>query len=313
MNARGDWALAWRRFGADGASVHAVSRTAGGGGPPSQEVSDAVAQELSFLVPEPVIAVGPTGRVAVVWNRARDDSSRLQTVEAAGGTVGLALGAPQVLSEEMATPVPTVAVGPTGEAVAMWRDGGVATSADASAEWVAAVGPATTGSSPRMPDVVIDSAGDVHAVWADLARTPPRPDVKLFGMAVQAASTVPFPPQLTPRDGGESGPGTPTGTPRSTARLRATLAAPGRHRVGRPVRLTVRFSRVVTRQRVVLEVRRRGGWRAAAATRCSGRVCRIVLRTAPRQAVLLRVRFSEGSARRQSATFVLRPPRRAQH
>jgi hypothetical protein len=132
-------------------------------------------------------------------------------------------------------------------------------------------------------------------------------------MAVQAASTVAFPPGPPPSGAGGPDPGVPPGTPRSTVRrLRATLAAPGRHRAGRPVRLTVRFSRVVTRQRIVLEVRRRGGWRAVAATRCSGRVCRIVLRPAPRRTVLLRARFSEGSLRRQSAPFVLRPPRRAQ-
>ena len=311
MNARGDWAIAWRLFGADGASVHATSRTAEGLGVPSQEISDPVAQEFPFLVPEPVVAVGPTGRTALVWNRARGDSSRLQSVEAASGTAGLGFGSPDGLSGDMFTPIPTVAVGPGGEAIAMWRDGGIAASAGAAADWMPGASPAPAGSSPRMPDVVIDAAGDVHAVWADLARIPPRPDFNLFGMAVQATLTVPFPPGPPPPGAGGPGTGVPQGTPRSTVRrLRATLSAPGRHRAGRPVRMVVRFSRVVTRQRVVLEVRRRGGWRAAAATRCSGRVCRIVLRRAPRQTVLLRVRFSEGSVRRHSPTFVLRAPRR---
>lgn len=166
INADGDAVAVWTRLEGRVRLVQASLRPEGGDWGPAQTISLPGAD--AYL---PSVAIDSTGAAYAVWTRTTPTGLVVQAaVRATGASL---FGPPQDISASQSqTAFPTVAVSPSGQAVAAWtgRVGNdlliqVARRAPGDSVWSPPAGISQSGQNALEPVVAVDSAGTAAVVW----------------------------------------------------------------------------------------------------------------------------------------------------
>jgi hypothetical protein len=204
---KGDAVAVWARYGGSQA-VEAASRPAGG--PWSTPTV------LSASGGSPHVAVGDTGDAVAVWTRGTDSGV---VVEAASRPPRGSWSTPTALSaSDTYSSNPQVAVGKTGDAVAVWTRGTdsrvvvEAASRPPRGSWSTPTALSASDTYSSNPQVAVGKTGDAVAVWTrgtdsrvvvEAASRPPRGSWST-PTALSARNTYSFNPQVALSDHGEA-------------------------------------------------------------------------------------------------------------
>jgi PKD domain len=172
LDPAGDAVAVWIRYDGSDYIVQSSERPAGGSWGPAVDVSPE-----GEATTEPQLDVGPAGQVVAVWTR----------LEAAVGTIeasAKALGGPWPKPDDLSpagqdAEAPQVAVGPTGEAVAVWVSAAAAPTQYAQGAvlppggaWSTSTDLSAFDESAEEPHVAIGPDGTAVAVWAQKSGAP---------------------------------------------------------------------------------------------------------------------------------------------
>lgn len=164
VDAAGDAVAIWERYDGSSYIIQSASRPAGASWGAPLNLS-----EIGENAEEPTVSIDPAGDAVAVWWRFEGGDQVIQsTSRSAGGTWQgpVNISAPGIGASE-----PDVAVGPTGDAVAVWtRNDGAhyivqSASRPAGGSWQAPTNLSATGQDAGHAEVGVDQAGDAVATW----------------------------------------------------------------------------------------------------------------------------------------------------
>ena len=198
VNRGGQVVLAWSlpvTTGTPTESAYASTGTIRGGLGPGTKISPDVIVDSTFQQIHPETSLGTRGDAVVAWNLAILGTGLVpeSTVQVASSRLPFGWTNPQSISVPVYVPQPSVGVLPDGSAIVAWRGGSAAVRAADQADispqrWDPPVVLSDPGADVYNPDLAVDAAGGVHAVWADASRPRQRFEDHLAAMAVQATS-----------------------------------------------------------------------------------------------------------------------------
>ncbi|MET0557198.1 MAG: PKD domain-containing protein [Solirubrobacterales bacterium] len=189
VDAGGDAVVVWSRFNGFNQIVQAAAKPAGGGWSGAVDVSAAGGDAI-----EPQVGIDGSGNAVAVWSRNSGSAFIVQASTRAGG--GGWTGATDLSTVGGSAGEPQVAIGASGEAVAVWsRNDGANLIVQSAARaagggWSGAVDLSAVGRNSKEPQVSLTPGGEAVAVWTREAAG--------FNTLAQAA--------LRPPGGGWSGP-----------------------------------------------------------------------------------------------------------
>jgi hypothetical protein len=173
LDPAGDAVAVWRRHNGFNYVLESASRPAGGSfsAPARRSVAGGDTEA-------PQVAMDAAGNTVVVWSQRTGAAKAI--VEAASRPAGGTFSAPVALSAQVGNAVnPQVAIDAAGDTVVVWRQHTSATTAvveaasrpAGSSSFSAAIPVSAPGGNAVDPQVAIDRAGDVTAVWEGFSST----------------------------------------------------------------------------------------------------------------------------------------------